>query len=115
MLNAERKGNSNYDTFKKARLGDNRSASFFDTIKKLNLKTFGSMNKNSIKFKDKEIVLTVDRNLFGKMVSIGQSRNLDMKEVLRYELGPFPWSIATCDGSLRKTNKAVLSTNLEQV
>ena len=38
-----------------------------------------------------------------------------MKEVMRYELGPFPWSLATCDGMLRKTNKAVLSKQLEKL
>ena len=36
--------------------------------------------------------LKTDRNLFGKMALVALSRNLDMKEVLKYELGP--WSIA---------------------
>ena len=37
-----------------------------------------------------------------------------MKKVLSHSLGPIPWSPATSDGTLRKTNKAVLSNNLEK-
>ena len=37
-----------------------------------------------------------------------------MKEVLSHPLGPIPWSLATSDGKLCKTNKAVLSNNLEK-
>ena len=36
-----------------------------------------------------------------------------MKEVLQYELRPYPWSFATCDGWLRKTSKATLLNYLE--
>ena len=37
-----------------------------------------------------------------------------MKEVFSHPLGAIPWSLATTDGTLRKTNKdkAVLSNNL---
>ena len=48
------------------------------------------------------------------MTLISQSRSLDMKEVLSHPLGSIPWSLATSDGTLRKTNKAVLSNNLEK-
>ena len=114
LLNAYQKGKEVYDQFIVSRLNANRNLAFFDTLRKLQLKTFGSMNKKTVNVKGSEVVLTVDRNLFGKMALVAQSRNLNMKEVLRYELGPFPWSIATCDGSLRKTNKATLSNNLEK-
>ena len=45
LLCAELRGKSAYDAFKEARLGTARSASFYDTISKPGLKTFGSMNK----------------------------------------------------------------------
>ena len=115
LLNAYEKGKAAYDQFIDSRLYSNRNSLFFDTLHKLQLKTFGSMNKKIVNVKGKELVLTVDRNLFAKMAVVAQSRNLNMKDVLRYELGPFPWSIATCDGSLRKTNKATLSNNLENM
>ena len=59
-------------------------------------------------------MLKADKNLFGMMAVISYSRNLDMKEVLSHPLGSIPWSLATADGTLRKTNKAVLSNNLEK-
>ena len=64
--------------------------------------------------KDKEIMLKADKNLFGMMAVISHSRNFDMKEVLSNPLGPIPWSLATADDTLRKTNKAVLSNILEK-
>ena len=59
-------------------------------------------------------MLKADKNLFGMMAVISYSRNLDMKEVLSHPLGSIPWSLATADDTLRKTNKAVLSNNLEK-
>ena len=49
------------------------------------------------------------------MAIIAQSRELDMKSVMCYELGPLPWSLATPDGFLRKTIKASLANNLEKL
>ena len=115
LLSACNIGKATYSQFVQQRLLENRTTSFFDRLPKLNLKTFTSMNKKIVSCKGKEIELKVDGNLFAKMAVIAQSRKLDMKEVMRYELGPFPWSLATCDGMLRKTNKAVLSKKLEKL
>ena len=48
------------------------------------------------------------------MAVIAQTRKLDMKYVLEHPLGPLPWSLATCDGNLWKTNKAALGKELEK-
>ena len=37
-----------------------------------------------------------------------------MKYVLEHPLGPIPWSLASSDGSIRKTNKAALGKELEK-
>ena len=37
-----------------------------------------------------------------------------MAEVLSYPLGPLPWALATPEGLLQKTNKAVLATLLQK-
>ena len=87
---------------------------FLDILPKIKLKSFSILKSKKIVAKDKEIMLKVDKNLFGMMTAISQSRNLDMKKVLSHSLGPIPWSLATSDGTLRKTNKAVLSNNLEK-
>ena len=48
-----------------------------------------------------------------RLLVIGQSRKVDLRELLTFELGPLPWSLASLDGMLAKTNKATLSKLLE--
>ena len=50
--------------------------------------------------------MKADRNLYAKMTLTGQTRKLDMKDVLSYHLGPIPWALANPDGTLRNTNMA---------
>ena len=47
------------------------------------------------------------------MLLLAQSRNVDMKEVLTYSLGPFPLSLSTEMGTLHKTQKSKLMTAIE--
>ena len=47
------------------------------------------------------------------MVLVGTSRNLDMREVLQHPLGPLPWALSNCDGTLKKTNKSTLERHIE--
>ena len=48
------------------------------------------------------------------MIVIAESTDLRMREVLYHPLGPLPWSVATADGLMRKTNKASLATELHK-
>ena len=64
------------------------------------------MFSKKIRIKEKEVVLKAERNLFGGIVVISQTRQLDMKDVLCHPLGPIPWSLSNVDGTIRKTNKA---------
>ena len=50
---------------------------------------------------------------FARLAVVAQSRSLDMRSVLHYELGPVPWSLATPDGGLVKTDKSCLLHLLE--
>ena len=47
------------------------------------------------------------------MVLVATSRNLDMREVLKHHLGPLPWALSNCDGTLKKTNKSTLARHIE--
>ena len=47
------------------------------------------------------------------MVLIATSRNLDMREVLKHAVGPSPWVLSNCDGTLKKANKSILARNIE--
>ena len=62
----------------------------------------------------KQVALKADRNLFGHMILVAQSRDLHLSDVLAHPLGPLPWGLANNDGSLRKTNKAALARELEK-
>ena len=46
---------------------------------------------------------------FVRLLVIGQSRQIDLRDLLTHEPGPVPWSLATYDGSLGKTNKSALA------
>ncbi|KAL8619632.1 hypothetical protein ACOMHN_019687 [Nucella lapillus] len=117
LKNAHTKGETDYATFKRERLeSDEPTKKFYDSMKKASLKTFGSAaKKRKTKYSDgRSVILKADRWLFGRMILMGQSRNLNMKDLMCFPLGPHPWSLATPDGSLRKTNKAALATNIKK-
>ena len=57
--------------------------------------------------------MKADRRLFGNMVLIDQSRKLEMSDLLSHHLLPLPWALSNGDGTMMKTNKAVLSKHLE--
>ena len=45
---------------------------------------------------------------------MGQSRKIEVKELLCHSLGPLPWALATPEGFPRKTNKAALAAFLQK-
>lgn len=111
LLTAHKQGEEAYTEFQEQRL--QRGEGFHDPIKKLKVKTFNDMKKKSTKGSTKETALKADRKLFGNMVLIAQHRQLEMRDVLCHPLGPLPWALANADGTMKKTNKAVLSKHLE--
>ena len=55
----------------------------------------------------KDVILKADRRLFANMVLVATCRNLDMREVLKHPLGPLPWALSNCGGTLKKTNQSI--------
>jgi hypothetical protein len=53
----------------------------------------------------KNTILKTDRHLLARLLVIAQFRQLNMRDVLRHELGLISWSIATTDGCLVKQIK----------
>ena len=45
--------------------------------------------------------------MFGRLLIAAKCRDIDVKEVLRYELSTVPFVLAHADGALRKTTKSV--------
>ena len=116
ILHAEEIGEAAYTSFRKDRLEAKvPSSSFYDRLPKQHLKTFSDLMKSKkSSTSNREVVLKADHKLFGHLVLVASTRNLDMAKVLCHPLGPLPWSLANCDGSMKKTNKAVLARNLEK-
>ena len=109
LLEAKDKGIETFKYFCDERLDISATKSFYDPLKKQRLKTFSDIKmKRSFKTQGRSIIMKTDRNLFVKMTLTGQTRKLDMKDVLSYCLGPIPWALANPDGTLRKTNKVQL-------
>ena len=62
---------------------------------------------------NQKVSIRADRETFARLLLIRQKRKVNLKEVLTYELGPLPLSIANYDGTLRKTQKAKLFQHLK--
>ena len=113
LMNASKVGEEAFEAFRTRRL-ENNTVDFFATMKKQKLKTFSDVYTKKVTCKGKEIVLKADRNLFGHIIVVAQTRKLEMKKVISYPLGPIPLALANADGSLRKPDKAKFMNDIAQ-
>jgi hypothetical protein len=80
----------------------------------MKLNTFASMKANkSCSVKERSVTLKADRDIFARLLVICGKREITLKEVLAYSLGPIPWSLATLDGNVSKTVKSKLLDAIE--
>lgn len=116
LLQSYELGKTQMNTFVEQRLNTSE-VPFWNPIPKLGIKTFSTLaKKKAVKTTDdKMITVSADRELFGRLVISAKTRQIDLKEVLTYELSTVPCSLAHNDGSLRKTTKSVLLSELEKV
>ena len=115
LLSAADIGESALKDFIEQRLAEGSTCSFHDTLSQMQLNTFSSMLKqSSVKVDKVKMVLKADRGLFARMVVMAQTRLLDLRQVLTFELGPLPWSLATPDGCPSKIQKSKLLDLLEK-
>lgn len=90
--------------------------SFWEPVASLKIKKFDlSVKKVAVKAADEKMfTIGGDRDLFRRLLLAAAGRNVDIQEVLSYELASVPISLAHPDGSLRKTAKNVLLSILEE-
>ena len=86
---------------------------FYAVIPKLQLKTCSSLAKSKRGI-GTTTVLKSTRELFGRLLVIGQSRDISLNNLLKYPPNPLPLSIATPDGSLVKTVRSKLLKVIEE-
>ena len=115
LLDSTEKGKKSMKEFIQDRLDTNK-VSFWELLKQLKIKTFASIKKKiTLKSPNEKVIsIDADRNLFGRLLIVANSREVNLREVLAYELSPVPLSLAHCDGSLRKTTKSVFMHVLEE-
>ena len=88
---------------------------FHDKLPKLKLQIFTSLTKSvKVKLKNKGVIMKADSKFFARMLVIAQSRAMDLRHVLKFSIGPVPWSLATPEEQMRKTMKAALLHLLEK-
>ena len=111
LLKAEERGTMLFQAFVRDRLtADPPVTKFHDPMKKMNLETFTPKKpkSGSGRLHREASLLRTDYSVFSRIALIAQTREMDLREVLSYPLGPYPWSLATLSGSLMKTSKAAL-------
>lgn len=65
---------------------------FWEATEKMNIKTLASLTKKAkVKSLDEKLVtVSTDRNLFRRLLTASQSRDIDLREVLKFKLDSFP-------------------------
>ncbi|CAB4001853.1 Hypothetical predicted protein [Paramuricea clavata] len=113
MVNAEARGKEAFVNFIEKRIESN-DEDLYIAIPKMKLNTFASMKaKKSCSVKERSVTLKADRDIFARLLVICGKREITLKEVLAYSLGPIPWSLATLDGNVSKTVKSKLLDAIE--
>ena len=62
---------------------------------------------------DKTIKVAAQRNVCAQTLMLCHEHNIDVQRVFSYPMGPIPWALASSDGTIANTNKAVLMHKLE--
>lgn len=108
------------EDFIQTRLVD-KTVKFQDRMKKLSLHTFKSMAlKCSLTSAQKKTVeVRAERNLLGSLLGsllmLSQHHNISLEQLFEFSLGPIPWSLASADDGLVKTDKAQLMHAVEAI
>ena len=64
---------------------------FFEKLPHFNLKTFTTLKKvNQANRKGRSNLLKADRSIFSRLLITAQSREMDMKNVMKFNLDPLP-------------------------
>ena len=116
LMRARQVGERAYQQLKTERIESSTpKTKFHDPLELNKLKTFASLAKQkTVNSNGRALILKADRSLFGRMMIIGQSGKIEVRELLCHSLGPLPWALATPEGFPRKTNKENFASHLQK-
>ena len=87
---------------------------FEESIPKPKLVTLASESTKATKtIANKTVELKCSRDLMGRLVVLATEQKLDLRVILNYPLMPVPFSMASPDGTILKTDKSSLRDHLE--
>lgn len=111
ILTAEEKGEGLVKEFVKDRLMKKSTTNFFAKLPKIKSKTLGTMYKVQVKVKkDAVVVVKAERDIFRRLLVVSDGgRNVDLANILQYELSPVPLALAGMNHQLHSTNKSALA------
>jgi hypothetical protein len=115
LIKAHDLGNAVMESYVEKRL-NTEAEGLFEPRKKMNLKTFKVMNK-TVKLssgKNEAAAIGADREFFSRLIIVANTRSIDLREVLKFELSAVPCSLMHPNGSLRSTAKSKLLGQLEE-
>ncbi|CAH3155351.1 unnamed protein product, partial [Pocillopora meandrina] len=94
LIDAQCLGEARMKLFVSKRINTNE-VGFWEPMEKMNIKTFASLSKKAkVKSVDEKLVtVSADRNLFGRLLIASRSRDIDLREVLKYELDSVPCAL----------------------
>ncbi|MCG8044917.1 MAG: hypothetical protein N0E48_04465, partial [Candidatus Thiodiazotropha endolucinida] len=115
LIQANELGAAQMNEFIAKRLKSN-TVSFWDALPNLKIPLFTKLTETKkVKVADeKTATIAADRELFGRLIIAAKARDIDVKDVLTYELSSVPFALAHSDGTLRKVNKSTLLAILER-
>ena len=109
MAHAYQRGLDCFQKFLEERLFSS-SKSFHDTIPRQNLTTFTSRKKKTLRQTD--VAEQSDRKIFARLLLLGKTSKLDLRDIMRYSLGNVSFPLSTEDGGLAVTTKSTFRNHL---
>ena len=112
ILQAEQLGEQQFSDFFESNLLSDKP-DLFTKIKQNKLKPFSSKHLTVKNSKGRQLVVKTSRDLFARLLIMSKSREIDLKDLLSYNLSDYPLSLATAAGGLVKTAKSKMFEILE--
>lgn len=81
---------------------------FDKAISKNAIKNFAFKNKKTVKINNKVKEVSIQRDIFGRLLYTAIQNGINLEKVLSYPLTPVPFSMCHTDGNICKTPKSVI-------
>ena len=113
ILSCVKYGEQSFHDFRNGCFAD--PSRFEKPITRNKLRTFASLAlKVRVEVKAKKIIqLQCSRDLFGRLLFLATTTDINLQKVFEYPLTPVPPALAQIDGNMNKTDKSILMKMLE--